>query len=68
MPEIRTQKATLAAMREAGLEVVEFRDLARDGDKPWYVTHAPMHIPLKIPCNKTALQNKGQDRHNYMTL
>ena len=28
-------KEVLAALREAGLEVLEFRDLARDGDWPW---------------------------------
>lgn len=23
-------------MREVGFEVIEFRDLVKDGDKPWY--------------------------------
>ena len=35
MPEMRTPTEILAAMREAGLEVIEFRDLIKDGDSPW---------------------------------
>lgn len=31
-----SEKQTVAALREAGFEVVEFRDLVKDGDYPWY--------------------------------
>ena len=30
-----SEKQTVAALREAGFEVVEFRDLVKDGDYPW---------------------------------
>ena len=32
---INTPQETLAALREVGFEVVEFRDLVKDGDRPW---------------------------------
>ena len=35
LPELRTQKETLAAMREAGMDVVEFRDCISEGDWTW---------------------------------
>ena len=35
LPVARTEQQVIAAMRDAGFEVMEFRDLARDGDWPW---------------------------------
>ena len=32
---VNSEKQTVAALREAGFEVVEFRDLVKDGDLPW---------------------------------
>ena len=34
--EQRTVKEVLAGVREAGLELVGFRNCAHEGDKPWY--------------------------------
>ena len=35
LPVMRSEKEILAAMRQAGLEVMEFRDLSKEGDRPW---------------------------------
>ena len=37
LPVVRSESEVLAALREAGFEVVEFRDKVKDGDRPWYV-------------------------------
>ena len=35
LPELRTEKETIATMREAGMDIVEFKDLVKEGDLSW---------------------------------